>query len=365
MFDLSFPVMISKQLGNSVLCNDEEHESCQIFLPKKFCVLDLVRMWFHEAKSISSRRRMRAVLPTQVDYDRDGRLGCVAAWIVICDEESAHLYDCANFPFKESSKTFGRQPNEWWNVIGVERRKGDAGVYQVPLISLKQWANRLFTLLHAADSTIELMKKCREVRVRNAKMIAEDLKQLSGGEKLLKTFPKDFMNRISFIRKSGRGEETVIVAGDAGAYELDEELLPKRSVGELKEWVKGEFRHNKSVFFLLRSSAACASVFMIKCEENLDSILRDVLNDAKLSGRVLDYVAFSVRGELLEMDDGGNPKCLDSKKFWRLLKGVGSILMGTCKGCAWIEFSRWALDCSASRRHHSGGSGSSQLLAGV
>lgn len=53
MFDLSFPALVERGLGNSVICSGAKHESCQIFVPPGFECLDLIRMWLAEASAVS------------------------------------------------------------------------------------------------------------------------------------------------------------------------------------------------------------------------------------------------------------------------------------------------------------------------
>lgn len=113
-------------------------------------------------------RRRRGVLPTQIDRDRKGRLGCVAGWVMVRGKEGVLLHDCANFPLEEQTQTrmFKTSPENWWRCIRAEHWKGTCGVFVVSPASLGLWAERLFTLLHAVDATVDLQDYKRSVKER-------------------------------------------------------------------------------------------------------------------------------------------------------------------------------------------------------
>lgn len=337
MFDLSFPALVEGGLGNSVICAGEKHESCQIFMPTGFDCLDLIRMWFAEASAVSRGRRMRGVLPTQIDRDRKGHLGCVAGWVMVRGKEGVHLHDCANFPLEERTRTrmFKISPENWWRCIHAEYWKGTRGVFVVSPASLGLWAERLFTLLHAVDATVDLQDYKRYVKDRNAGLVSADLRAMPGGADLFGMFPPDFVDRMSFVKWDKHSADGLADEGSAANFELDMESCPKRTKETLIRWIKNEFRRNRMPVLLMPQSQGGVAVATVEPGDDVGAQLSNLAKLARIKGKTLDYVLFSTSPELLR--DCG-PMRLSRREYRSVLKGVDQVLLGVCKGTAWVCF---------------------------
>lgn len=339
MFDISFPAMVKGGMGNSVICANGKHESCQIFIPNGFECLDLVRRWLAEASAVSQGRRRRGVLPTQIGRNRDGRFGCVAGWVMVRDKKGVHLYDCANCHFegRVQARMFENSPENWWRCIRAGTRKGDGGVFVISPSSLGAWAERLVTLLHAIDATVDLLDYKQSVKNRNAELVSADLRGMPGGADLFAVFPSDFVDRMLFVMNSKHSADGIADDVFAGDSEFDMGSYPKRSKETLIRWIKREFRRNNSVVFLVPQDQKGVTVVSLKQDEDIGAKLSVAIKVAQIKNKTLDCVLFSTKSILPKLMLKSGPTHLTQEEFRQLLMGGESVLMGVSQGESWVE----------------------------
>ena len=340
MFDLMIPTMINATYGNSVITFGVGHESCHIHLADGMGVLDLIRMWHEEAKAISCHKRKRGVLPTEIGRDVEGRLGCISGWVLVRDNEHVHIYDCAHIMLPESPETFEASPQNWWRCIKSSRLKNDVGIIAVPISWLAQWSDRLFTLLNSLDATTDLMEFNQETMRRNFRVLSAALGNVAGGKELVSMFPPDCMRHMVVFLKSGRKGRVLQLASDASRFEFERKLSQDRGVGEFACWTRQQFRRGGIVAFLdaRGKGRRNVAVFTLKPCDNLAKVLPALLSGSHLGNEIVDCIALGIRCDLSVLERCNGWTTLSASQFRHFLKNAFCVLLGVCKGTAWVQF---------------------------
>ena len=342
MFDISIPIAFDCANGGfvAVIWHDDDCESYLICLVNGFDISDLMEYWLRECFAlVIDKSRKRGILPMEIGYDDDGRIGCVRGCGVVLDKGKAHIFDVV--PFKQ---TCALHPLEWWKGVDSREIKNPrASRWIVPEKDFLAWVNRLESLMHARDCMIDTFEDAREIKGRNSEILCKGLSDVAGGRDFLSVLPIDWMERERAIHRSGphlRGKRVELSEYPGVAADFDEECAPHRDNGELAWWIKRAFLRDNIVVFLCPrgKTKSGVPVSIVRPSDDIALILPEILEQTKTGSEAVDHVAFSARCELEELKAGSNSVVLARSKFRTLLKGASRVLLGVCKGTAWTEF---------------------------
>lgn len=337
MFDLMIPLMANRDSGYSLICygDGDSHELCYIQLAEGVCLAELMEQWLWEAIAVSAGKRNRGFLPTELKYDREGRLGCKSGLGLVKDGNNVHIYDLGEF-----RRTYLLLPMEWWRCVEVRRLRPYRVIGTVPLSSFAAWADRLeHVIFNTKRRCLDLKYSC-EIKEKNADNMADVLGGIVGGRKLLSVFPADYMDRLECITRYGRGNRGIEINGEVGDCDFNEETYPPRDMEELVWWINMVFRHGDIVAFL---DPRCNTVndvplFVLKSGDDIAGMLPGILEKSRIDSDAIDHIAFSANCGILELPRSRGHVVLAKAQYRRLLKGASRVLFGVCKGTAWAEF---------------------------
>lgn len=339
MFDISIPLMGDGNCGTSVVNFGADYEAFNVYKSEDVKLVDFVRIWQTEADAISRGRRKRGVLPSNIQRDRQGRLGCCAGWLLIREKGVVHVHD-QTIGFAWSDDTFGVLPQNWWRCVSP-KYMGLPGLKKIPVSALHEWSGRLRDLLYALDLSIDCEKYNLEIRETNAGIVKTIINSLPGGNAFYKIFPSDHMEQLGLIgRTCGRHPEVTI--GDDGAfYRFDGlELWPRRDMEQLVWWIEMAFRRGEMVVFLdpHGNTGKGVPLFVLKPGDEIGGVLSAVLEKSRIDSDAIDHVAFCARGVLPDAPLSSGHVILPKVRYRCLLKDADRVLLGICKRTAWAEF---------------------------
>jgi hypothetical protein len=342
MFDISIPIAFDCANGGfvAVIWHDDDCESYPICLVNGFDISDLMEYWLRECFAlVIDKSRKRGILPMEIGYDDDGRIGCVRGCGVVLDKGKAHIFDVVRF-----KQTCALHPLEWWKGVDSREIKNPrASRWIVPEKDFLALVYRLESLMHARDCMIDTFADHREIRGRNSEILGKVLCDIAGGKDFLSILPFDWMERGRVIVRSGlhgRGKTVELSEYTGMAIEFDKNVAPHRDNDELVWWIKRAFLRDNVVVFLCPhgKTKTGVPVSIVRPSDDIARILPEILEQTKTGSEAVDHVAFSARCELDELKSGGNSVVLARSKFRTLLKGATRVLLGVCKGKAWEEF---------------------------
>ena len=342
MFDLMIPIMCDRNNGEyaTIMWNGDDGEECLISLVEGFGITDLMEYWLREGFAlVIDKTRKRGILPMEIGYDDDGRIGCVQGYGVILNNGKVYILDERAF-----RKTCTYDPLEWWKCVDAREIKDPTATRCI--VSEKDflaWVDRLESVMHARDCMIDNLAYDREIISKNAEILSNLLDDVAGGREFLSILPVDWAERDRVICRSGphgRGK-TVELSECAGTIvEFDKESAPDRDNGELVWWIKRAFLRDNIVVFLCPhgKTKSGVPVSIMRPSDDIAKILPEILEKTHTGSEAVDHVAFSARCDLDELKIGGNSVVLARSKFPTLLKGATRVLLGVCKGTLWDEF---------------------------
>ena len=342
MFDLWPPVKVIGKYGDSVIRVNDCYESCQMYMDDGVSPVDFLRLWKMESSAICSGRRKRGILATQIERNQEGKWGCVAGWLVFRIDDHIAIYDGASIGFKESGKTFGVIPKDWWRYIRVKRQRLDHAWKKVSVAAFKVWNDRIATLLSATVSTYELNEEECKTKSRNMRIVERAMYEIQGGREIFRLFPSDYMDRMLLIEKT-LGHGSCDMGGPAGVHEFDKQLSLCRNVDMLAGWAKRLLTSlgGGALIFLNHINNDRKHVMVSVFRPNVDDEVRllEILKCVRVLLQGIDYVAFVAT----TIPDGCRDECLSITmtipRFRCLLGAATNVLLGICNGTAWATFS--------------------------
>ena len=334
MFDLTPPVFVSKCYGNSIIRIGSHFESCQIYKDKAMSPCDFVKLWLGESSSLCRHMRKLGLLATQVERDEKGRLGCIAGWILLVDDDIVVVHD-ATIGLKEFEYTFEYPPDEWWRCIKANRSwlRSD---WRMSLKDLIAWNEILNALSHSMVFTKQLIEEERRAVSTNRRLVGTTLSVIQGGSDLYAIFPRDYMKRMRFIGSSVYTDFCGL-GGWAGVQSFRSEVAPCRSVRALSLWVRSQTSiGNGTLVFLRQVSGEGIYCSHVRVKDANEEVLQQMVDDVKLPFQAVDVVAFLTRGNFRGSFSGSGRITKDS--FGELLGRATNVILGVCNGTAWVTF---------------------------
>ena len=339
MFDIWPPVKVKGKYGNSIIRVGNYHESCQTYMDDGVAPEDFVRLWLSESIEICRGRRKRGILATQIERNHEGKLGCVAGWLIFRIGDSIAIRDGASIGFKECARTFDLPPKDWWRCIRANKQRLDHAWKKVSGAAFRDWCGHLQTLANAMKDTNELVEDELQMKIRNRRNMSLNLNKISGGPELQTRFPADLMDQIRFVCKGVRRHEHKI-AGAAGAYDFTKKLYPERNEEMLAWWMRWQFSRGAAAIVILNPNGALESGVPVHIVHGRDITGADIScfsTRARIAAKAIDRVAFSAMqlpDRLASVKDAVCPL----HQFKRLLKSAAEVILGVCDGTAWATF---------------------------
>ena len=341
MFDISVPLMCDSASGRfaTVIWHGDDCESSPISLVEGFGITDLMEYWLNEGFAlVIEKTRKRGVIPMQIGYDVDGRLGCLEGYGVFLSNGKVYIVDERVF-----RKTCSCHPLAWWKCVDSREIKNPrASRWIVPEKEFLAWVYRLESVMHARDCVIDNLSYDHEIMDKNSGILSNVLNGVAGGREFLSILPANFMQRLKFIDRSGNRctGKRIEILGNSAVVEFDGELAFPRDNEEVAWWINRAFAHDNIVVFLCPNGKAMTGVpvSVVRSSDDIAEILPEILENTRTGSEAVDHVAFSARCDLEELKSGGNHMVLPRRNFRELLKGATRVLLGTCKETAWDEF---------------------------
>ena len=338
MFDLTPPVNVCGGYGNSIIRVESVYESCLIFLVGGVSVSSLLGLRLQESDAVIRGVRRKGILPTQIDKDNEGHLGCVAGWIILRSDDNILIVDGASIGFGESAKTFAMKPENWWKCINDNEKRRRSAWKMTSIDAFRNWSERVYALIHSIEATEDLLSDMRRVGRSNRRVLEKAFCMALCGDKLRSRLPSNVVNLLRFVDGGKGGTANCKIGGRIESYDLKEAITPSRNQRILLWWVGHVASMGcKSVVFL--PSVDCASsATMINCDAPIaESDVNDILSRTRLTSPGVDHVAFASTATYSwgKNDDARCQipcECVDE-----MLVGLQSVILGVCNGTAWAE----------------------------